>query len=110
MYILAIILALIAGFSVAIQATFNNQLSHNVGTIWTILTSHLVGAIFAFLIIILTPNSFNYMGESIVGKFKEAPLYSFFGGVMGVIMVGSVLYAFKRISVAQVLAMVTLGH
>lgn len=102
-------LALLAGLSVAIQATFNSQLSQHSGNLWTTLISHLGGAI-VMAVIILVLLSFSPNSVTSYRHFKEAPWYAYTGGIFGVIIVLSVLNSIRILPLATVLALVTVGQ
>lgn len=106
---LAIGLATIAGLSVAVQVSFNNVLTTHVGNLWTIFVSHIGGAVVALLLIGIF-GVWHVGGQPVAAGFRAAPLYSLTGGIMGVIMVGSVLTALQTLPLGQVLALVTFGQ
>lgn len=103
------LLALLAGLSVAVQAAFNTQLSKYSGNLWTTLVSHLGGAIVMAVVILIVLWCSPHTVTS-YRQFKEAPWYAYTGGIFGVIIVFSVLNSVRILPLATVLALVTVGQ
>ncbi len=108
MNILYYLLPLIGGLAVAIQVLLNGILEINIGRLWTVFTTHIVGAFGASIFLILQffiyNKSINFEG------FKITPWYSLCGGFLGCIIVFSVLIPMGKLPLSLILALVTIGQ
>ena len=108
MTLLYYILPLIGGIAVSIQVLLNGVLEKHVGRLLTALISHIFGAIFGLiiLIIIFAINKKNFFNSTI----EYAPWYSFFGGIFGFCVVFFVLVSTNKIPFTLIVALVTIGQ
>jgi bacterial/archaeal transporter family-2 protein len=109
---LAILITIFAGVCIAIQSALNNVLTKHVGIWTTNSVVHGVGFIAAMLITFM-------FGKNQFSAVGAAPWYSLLGGVFGVCIVASVVYAITRqgvgftvtaLVVAQVVAAIVMDH
>ena len=108
MNILYYLLPLLGGLAVSLQVVLNGVLEGHVGRMWTVFTSHIVGAIAAIAILAV---QFAVVGESAgFSGFKSTPWYSLFGGIFGFTIVFFVLIPTGKIPFTAILAFVTIGQ
>ena len=102
----AIVLAALAGVSIATQQVFNGGLRNALGSVWWAgLVSYLGGTAFMLAALLATRASFP-TGAS----FKQVMAVQWTGGVLGGIYVILSLFALPRLGVALVLALVVVGQ
>lgn len=107
---IASLFGIIAGVCVAVQTGLNNVLGKSVPNIWVTLVSHLGGAIFALLLIIVSGFLSPRIAQQALGQISSAPWYAFAGGIFGVAIVASVMVSIKTLPVGTTLAMVIAGQ
>jgi len=79
-----IIFSLLAGILMSLQGVFNTRVSNKIGLWETTTVVHLTGLIFSLIILIM-------YGGSNFKKLKDVSIIYLFGGVLGVIIVYSVM-------------------
>lgn len=102
--ILAIVLGLIAGTAIAFQGSVNTLLSKAIGILEANLVVHLTG------LIVVTILLFFGFGSGNLSKITQAPKISLIGGTLGVIVVGSSIYAISKLGVSYALAILILAQ
>ena len=78
-----VILAFISGITVILSMITNSQLSKRVGVLQGSFVNYVVGLIFALIVFIIT-KGYNTIE---VSKFYGIPIWAYFGGALGVIVV-----------------------
>ena len=96
LHLLAFLLAARAGSTMAVQGTLNASLSKIVGLLEATLIVMAVGLVTALLAIYPLG-----LGKGNLGKFMEAPWYTFLGGVLIVLITYGVAASIPRIGVAN---------
>ncbi len=94
-YLLALLVAVVAGSAMAFQGSLNAVLGEKVGLLEATLIVHVVGllvlgALFAF-----------QLGQGGLSEAPGAPWYTFLGGVLGVVIIFTVAAAIPRAGVAN---------
>jgi transporter family-2 protein len=101
---------IIAGICVAVQIGLNNVLGKSAPGLWVTLVSHLGGAIFALLLIVLGTLFTSSVSRETLAQIASAPWYSFAGGIFGVTIVACVLASVRVLPIGTTLAMVVAGQ
>ena len=103
--IIWIILALAAGSGLPIQAGLNNKLAKAGGSpLHAAMISFTVGAVTLLLIVLLTSQNVSWR------SLREAPAYSWCGGLFGALFVSVIIYAFPRIGPAFAFSLIIAGQ
>lgn len=103
---LAVVLAVLAGVSIATQQIFNGGLRNAVGSIWWAgLVSYLGGTAFMLAALLITRASFPS-----ASAVKTITPLQWTGGVLGGVYIILSLIALPRLGVALVLALVIVGQ
>lgn len=103
--LLWIILVFAAGAILPIQAAMNSKLAKfGDSTIHATLISFLVGVLFLLLFVICNTQSLNVKG------LKDAPLYAWFGGLLGAFYVSVIILAYPKIGPALTFGLVVAGQ
>ncbi|MGB4431349.1 MAG: DMT family transporter [Limnochordia bacterium] len=104
MKVLALLMAALSGLLMAVQGTLNSALSKALGLLEAAFTVQVVGAITG-LALLLTG-----LGQGSLLKFKEAPWYTYLGGLLGVAIVYLVASAIAQAGVASATTAIILGQ
>ena len=103
--ILWIVLALVSGFFLPIQAGMNTKLAKSGGSpIHASMISFLIGIIALVIYIFLTSQNVSWKG------IKEAPLYAWMGGLLGAFYVTVIVLAFPKIGPGLTFGLVITGQ
>ena len=105
MFLIALSLAFIAGVAMAIQGSMNTGLGKIVGLLEATFIVHIIGT--ASLLILLYVIR---LGQGNIGKFPQAPWYLFLGGVIGVLILYTVVASISRIGVASATTAIIVGQ
>lgn len=92
--LLYLILAAIAGLTMALQGSLNSMLGKKVGIFEASFIVHLIAAIILVVILLLNINKGN------IQTWKEAPWYLYLGGLFGVIISYTVIISIPKLGVA----------
>ncbi len=103
--LLAMLVALFSGLSMAVQGSLNSVLGKIIGLLEATFIVHVVGT--AVLLIGLF--IFN-LGGGGFQKLSQAPWYVYFGGLLGVIIVYTVAYAIPELGVALATTFIIVGQ
>lgn len=101
----ALLIAALSGLTMAFQGTLNSVLSRYIGLLEATFTVHLVGLVFASLLLF----GFN-LGEGKLAMFTQAPYYSYLGGILSVIIVFGVIKSIPKVGVAAATTAIILGQ
>lgn len=103
--LLALLIAAASGLTMAVQGTLNTSLSKVIGLVEATFVVHLVGlALISILLFV-----FN-LGSIRPELFAQAPVYSYLGGILGVIIVVGVMKSIPRVGVAPATTAIILGQ
>jgi len=100
----AILIAMAAGISMAVQGSLNAVLGKYVGEIEATLFVHIIGTMAIALIVILG------LGKGKLGNFVNAPWYAFLGGIISVLIIYGVLASIPKIGVALATTAIIVGQ
>lgn len=95
-------LSVFVGMLIAIMITFNGELSSYYGVYLSAVIIHIIGSVFAYTMM-------RFSKEKLVYK-HHLPLWYYLGGVMGVITTYCNNFAFGKISLTSMIALVLLGQ
>ena len=98
-----VLLAIAAGMSNAFQAPINAALSRFTGVLESSCISFVVGALSLFVVAVIT-------GKGHILNFIEAPPYLLLGGVLGAILVTTMLYVITKVGAAVTISSVIIGQ
>ena len=91
----ALLVAALSGATMALQGAINSGLSKVVGLLETTFIVHIVGLLLVVVLLFVLG-----WGDGSLARIGEAPWYSYLGGVLGVIIVYTVVRSMPRIGVA----------
>lgn len=100
-----ILLAVIAGSGLPIQAGLNSKLAKTGGSpLHAAMISFFVGVIALLLFVLFTSQNVSWKG------LKEAPTYSWLGGFLGAFYVSVVIYSFPKIGPGLAFGLIISGQ
>ncbi|MHB1127633.1 MAG: DMT family transporter [Bacillota bacterium] len=103
--IIALLFALVAGSAMAIQGSLNSILGKIVGLLEATLVVHVIGsALVAFLLFVFQ------LGQGNFSKLASAPWYSYFGGIISVLIIYGVVSSIPRVGVAIATTAIIVGQ
>lgn len=103
--LMALLIALIAGITMAVQGSLNSGLNKQVG-LWE--ATFIVHTI-AFVILVLLLFVFR-IGQGDFGKMINAPWYLYLGGILGVIITATVVMSIPKLGVAVATTAIIVGQ
>lgn len=103
--LLALLIAAVAGVTMAVQGTLNAALGKVVGLLEATMVVHLVGLVFATLLVVsLRMDNLSWH------KFTQAPWYTYLGGILGVAIIYGVIRSIPKVGVAPATTAIILGQ
>ncbi len=102
---LGLLVALIAGISMAVQGSINTRLSRTVGQWEATFVVHVVGLLATSLLLF----AFR-IGRGDLGRVAAAPWYSPAGGLIGVLIVWAVMASIPKLGVAVATTSIIVGQ
>lgn len=102
---LALLTAALSGATMALQGTLNTSLSKIIGLMEATFVVQLVGLIFVSLLLFIFKT-----GHIKPELFGQVPLYSYLGGILGVIIIYMVMKSIPRVGVAPATTAIILGQ
>ncbi|MGB9885788.1 MAG: DMT family transporter [Moorellales bacterium] len=99
-----LLLAGLAGAAMAFQGSLNTVLGRVTGLMPATLAVHAVGAATAALLLLFP------LGEASLAKLLQAPWYAYLGGVLGVLIIYSVVASIPRLGVAVATTAIIVGQ
>jgi transporter family-2 protein len=103
--LLALLVAASSGLTMAVQGTLNAALGKVIGILEATFVVHLVGLILVSLLLFVF-----HLGQGSLALLGRAPLYSYLGGVLGVIIVYTVAMSIPKVGVAPATTAIILGQ
>jgi bacterial/archaeal transporter family-2 protein len=103
--LIALLVALLAGLTMALQGSINSLLGKVVGLLEATFVVHLIGTLTVVLCLFLMR-----WGQGSLSKLTEAPWYSLAGGVLGVIIVYGVVFSIPKLGVAVATTAIIVGQ
>lgn len=103
--LLALLIAALAGVTMALQGTMNSALGKKIGLLETVFVVNLVGlALLALLLFVFR------LGSGSLAAFGQAPWYLYLGGILGVIITYGVIRSIPKVGVAPATTAIILGQ
>ena len=102
---LALIIAALAGMAMAVQGSLNAALGKIIGNLETTLVVHVVG-----LAVISAALFLFRLGKGHLYLLKDAPWYTYLGGVLGVLIIFGVAVSIPRAGVANATTAIIIGQ
>lgn len=101
----ALMLALASGVFMAVQGSLNAALSKVIGLLETTFVVHLTGTIILFILLFIFR-----MGKGSLPALTQAPWYSYFGGVLGVMIIYLVAASIPKAGVSSATTAIIVGQ
>lgn len=102
---LFLLLALMAGITMAFQGSLNTILSKAIGLLEATFVVHLVGTIIIVItLLLLRP------GKTGLGQIGQAPWYAVLGGVLSVLIIYAVVASISKLGVATATTAIIVGQ
>lgn len=105
MFLIALLLAVIAGVSMAVQGSMNTGLGKIIGLLEATFLVHISGTATLLVLLFLLR-----AGKGDFGRMAEAPWYLYLGGVLGVIILYTVVASISRVGVATATTAIIVGQ
>ncbi len=103
--LLAMLVALLSGLSMAVQGSLNSVLGKIIGLLEATFIVHIVGS----GVLVIGLFVFN-LGEGSFQKMPQVPWYVYLGGLLGVIIVYTVAYSIPVLGVALATTFIIIGQ
>ncbi|MDD4335178.1 MAG: DMT family transporter [Desulfotomaculaceae bacterium] len=103
--ILPLLVAAFSGVAMAVQGSINSALGKVIGLLESTFIVHLVGLLLVSLLLFICK-----LGDGCLADIQNAPWYSYLGGVLGVIIIYSVVLAIPKVGVAPATTAIILGQ
>ena len=100
----ALLTAMIAGISMAVQGTLNAILGKHVGQVEATFFVHVIGTAAVGLIVAVG------LGKGNMSNFLQAPWYAYFGGIISVIIIYGVAASIPEVGVALATTAIIVGQ
>ncbi len=104
MKVLALILGALSGVLMAVQGSLNTALGKIVGLLEGTFIVHVVGTILALGLVLVG------LGQGNMAHFREAPWYTYLGGILSVGIIYLVVAAISKVGVATATTAIILGQ
>ncbi len=101
---LAILLAAVAGISMAVQGSLNAVLGKYVGQVEATFFVHIIGSLAVGAILLVG------LGKGNMGKFMEVPWYAYLGGIISVLIIYGVAASIPKVGVALATTAIIVGQ
>jgi len=101
--ILILIIGLIAGLAVGLQAPMASLIGTHLGFLESAFIVHLVGALVALILLIA-------MGGGNLGSWRDVPWYVYGAGGLGVLVISAVSFLIPRAGVATTFVIIVAGQ
>lgn len=101
--ILIILIGLLGGIAVGIQAPMSSIISQRLGVLESVFIIHMGGAIAALIPLL-------YYGGGKLSQWRSVPWYALCAGVFGLVVIFSMSYMIPRIGVATALIILLAGQ
>lgn len=103
--LLALLIAASSGLTMALQGTLNAALGKVIGILEATFIVHLVGLVLVSLLLFVF-----HLGHGSLAVLGKAPVYSYFGGILGVIIIYAVARSIPAVGVAPATTAIILGQ
>lgn len=102
---LALIYAAVAGIMMAVQGSLNSALGKVIGLLEATFVVHLLGTVTVAVLLFGLQ-----LGQGSLGKFAQAPWYSYLGGIIGVVIIYGVVASIPKVGVALATTAIIVGQ
>ena len=103
--IMAMLVAMVAGLTMAVQGTLNSILGKVVGLLEATFLVHAIGTLTVILSLFILG-----LGKGDLLKLPQAPWYTLLGGVLGVVIVYGVAFSIPKVGVALATTAIIVGQ
>ncbi|MFX4262872.1 DMT family transporter [Pelotomaculum propionicicum] len=103
--ILPLLIAALSGVAMAIQGTINSALGKVIGLWESTFIVHLTGLLLVSLLLFICK-----LGDGCLTDILKAPWYSYLGGLLGVLIIYSVVLSIPKVGVAPATTAIVLGQ
>lgn len=101
---IALLLAMVAGISMAVQGSLNAVLGKYIGQIEATFIVHIIGSLAVGVILLLG------LGKGNLGKIMEVPWYAYLGGIISVLIIYGVAASIPKVGVALATTAIIVGQ
>ncbi|WP_066894994.1 DMT family transporter [Clostridium nigeriense] len=106
MFYFYILLAVLAGVSVVISRIFNSIIAEEIGTLQGTFINYFTGLVTSFVLLLITKDYVNID----LNNYYTIPIYSYFGGIIGILVVVLSNYTIPRVSSFSLSLLVFIGQ
>lgn len=103
--ILPLLIAAFSGVAMAVQGSINSALGKVIGLLESTFIVHLVGLLLVSLLLFICR-----LGDGCLTDIAKAPWYSYLGGLLGVLIIYSVVLSIPKVGVAPATTAIVLGQ
>lgn len=103
--LMALLIALIAGVTMAVQGALNSSLSEKIGLWEATLTVHLIATVILIVILFVFR-----LGKGDFGQMTKVPWYIYLGGLLGVVITLTVVMSIPKLGVAVATTAIIVGQ
>ncbi|NLI11830.1 DMT family transporter [Pelotomaculum propionicicum] len=100
-----LLIAAVSGIAMAVQGTVNSALGKVIGLWESTFIVHLTGLLLTAILLFICRT-----GRGCMADFFQAPWYSYTGGVLGVLIIYSVVLSIPKVGVAPATTAIILGQ
>lgn len=101
--LLIILIGLIGGIAVGIQAPMASMITQRLGTFESVFIVHVGGALVALLPLL-------FSGGGKLAQWRSVPWYTLGAGIFGLIVIGAISYMIPRVGVAAAVITIVAGQ
>ena len=105
MFLIALLLAFVAGISMAVQGTLNTGLGKIVGLLESTFIVHVIGTLTLLVLLFLLR-----VGKGNLGKMADVPWYLYLGGIISVLILYTVQAGIAHTGVATATTAIIVGQ
>jgi transporter family-2 protein len=102
--ILIIIIGLLGGLAIGVQAPLSSMLTQRLGVMESIFIVHFSGAVASLIPLVI------FYGGGKLGSWRSVPWYALWAGALGLIVIFSMGYMIPRVGIATALIVLLAGQ
>ncbi|KUK35892.1 MAG: bacterial/archaeal transporter family-2 protein [Clostridia bacterium] len=99
-----LLVAVVAGVSMALQGSLNTCLSKVIGLLEANFIVHVIGAAALVALLLLK------LGQGDLSRIGEAPWYAYLGGLLSVVIIYTVMFSISKLGVAVATTSIIVGQ
>lgn len=103
--LLALLIAMLSGITMAVQGTFNSSLGKAIGLWETTLVVHVLASVLVAILIFAFK-----IGDGNLAHWSDAPWYTYLGAVLSIVIIYSVARSIPVVGVAAATTAIILGQ